>query len=318
MASIKKISKNILPLILGGFFVWYSLKNISIETIFEHFKNADYFWVCLGLFFGVLSHLSRAYRWKYLLDPLGYKPRFTNSTMAVLVAYLVNLALPRAGEISRATVMDNYEDIPFEKGFGTIVAERIADVIMLLIIIGITLLIQFEFIYNLLIQKEISFVKIGFVLLILIVGFYIFTYYIKKSKSGFLFKIKNFVNGLIEGLLSIFKMKHKWKFIFHTVFIWTMYVVMFWITTFSIDGLDVPLKAVFVGFIAGALSIAVTNGGIGTYPVAVATAFSLFGINSELANAFGWIMWSAQTFMIVAFGGLAFLFLPIYNKIKQK
>jgi hypothetical protein len=250
-----------------------------------------------------------------MLEPLGYKPRFGNSVLAVLVGYLVNLALPRAGEISRATVMANYEDIPFEKGFGTIVAERIADLIMMLSIVAITLFVQFDFIYHLL-TKNFNPIKIIIGLAILIAGFFIFSSFVKKAKSGFLLKIKTFVSGLIEGVTSIFKMKNKWAFIFHTVFIWVMYVCMFWATIPGIEGLHVPFGGILIGFIAGGFSIAATNGGIGLYPIAVAGALALFNIPTEPATAFGWIMWTAQTAMIIVFGGLAFLFLPIYNKNK--
>ncbi|TXD49879.1 YbhN family protein [Polaribacter sp. IC073] len=313
--DIKKILKVILPLALGGFLVWYSLSDISLETLGTYFKEANYGWIILGLFFGILSHLSRAYRWKFMLAPLGFKPKFINSVLAVLVGYLVNLALPRAGEISRASVMANYEDIPFEKGFGTIVAERIADLIMMLTIVAITLFVQFDFIYNLL-TKNFDPIKISVGLAILSVLFYIFTSFVKKAKSGFLLKIKTFVSGLIEGVTSIFKMKNKWAFIFHTVFIWAMYVAMFWATIPAINGLDVPFGGILIGFIAGGFSIAATNGGIGLYPLAVAGALALFDIPTEPATAFGWIMWTAQTAMIVVFGGLAFLLLPIYNKNK--
>ncbi|WP_348746253.1 lysylphosphatidylglycerol synthase transmembrane domain-containing protein [Tenacibaculum sp. 190524A02b] len=311
--DIKKVLKTILPLILGGFLVWFSLSKISIETLLQYFKNANYWWIALGLFFGILSHLSRAYRWKYLLEPMGYKPDFGNSTMAVLVAYLVNYAVPRAGEVSRAAVMTNYENIPFEKGFGTIVAERIADLLMMLLIICITLFVQFEFISQLLTQNF-SIEKIAILLLVLIVGFLLFSRYVKKAKSGIGLKIKTFISGLVEGATSIFKMKNKWAFIFHTVFIWSMYVAMFWATIPAIENLNVPFGAVLIGFIAGGFSIAATNGGIGLYPIAVAGAFALFNIPEEPANAFGWIMWTAQTAMIIVFGGLAFLLLPIYNK----
>ena len=311
--NIKKALKIILPLVLGGFLVWYSLSKVSIGTLLQYFKDANYWWIALGLFFGILSHLSRAYRWKFLLEPLGYKPDFGNSTMAVLVAYLVNYAVPRAGEVSRAAVMTNYENIPFEKGFGTIVAERIADVIMMLLIITITLFVQFDFIYELL-TKNFDPTKIGILLSILILGGFIFTRYVKKAKSGVGLKIKNFVSGLVEGVTSIFKMKHKWAFIFHTVFIWLMYVMMFWATIPAIEGLQVPFGGVLIGFIAGGFSIAATNGGVGLYPVAVAGALALFGVPEEPATAFGWIMWTAQTAMIIVFGGLAFLLLPIYNK----
>ncbi|MBS9773966.1 MAG: flippase-like domain-containing protein [Tenacibaculum sp.] len=313
---IKKIIKTILPLILGGFLVWYSISKISINTLLQYFINANYFWIILGIFFGLLSHISRAYRWKFLLQPMGYKPKLTNSIMAVFVAYLVNLTIPRAGEVSRAGVMTNYEDIPFEKGFGTIVAERIADLLMLLTIVIITLFVQFNFIYDLLVNK-INPTKIIVGLLILLLGFIFFSRLIKKSTSGFLFKIKTFVNGLLEGILSILKMENKWSFIFHTIFIWVMYVVMFWSTIFAIKDFNVPFGAVLVGFIAGGFSMATTNGGIGMYPIAVSGAFALFGVNEEQATAFGWIVWTSQTLIIIVFGGLSFLLLPICNKGKK-
>ena len=311
--DIKKVLKIVLPLALGSFLVWYSLSDISLETLGNYFKEANYSFIFLGLFFGILSHLSRAYRWKFMLEPLGFKPKFINSILAVLVGYLVNLAIPRAGEISRATVMTNYEKIPFEKAFGTIVAERIADLIMMLSIVAITLFVQFDFIYDLL-TKNFNPLKISIGFAVLIVGFYIFTSFVKKATSGFLLKIKTFISGLIEGVTSIFKMKNKWAFIFHTLFIWAMYVAMFWATIPAIEGLNVPFGGILIGFIAGGFSIAATNGGIGLYPIAVASALALFDIPAETATAFGWIMWTAQTAMIVIFGGLAFLLLPIYNK----
>ncbi len=302
-----------LPLVLGGFLVWYSLRIVSPSELVEYFANANYWWISLGLFFGILSHLSRAYRWKYLLEPLGYQPKFINSTLAVLVAYLMNIFLPRAGEVTRAAVMTNYEDIPFEKGFGTIVAERIADLLMMLVIIIITLFIQFDFIYELLSEKVNP--KNLFVYTTLAtIGFLFFFFYIRKGKSKLAKKIKSFIMGLKDGMTSIFKMKYKWSFIFHTVFIWLMYVAMFWATIPSVEHLTVPFGGVLIGFIAGGFSIAATNGGVGLYPVAVAGALSLFGIDEVTGNAFGWIMWTAQTAMIIIFGGLSFLLLPIYNK----
>lgn len=300
---------------MGIGLVWYSLSDIDTEEFIDYFVNANYAWVALGLFFGILSHLSRAYRWKFMLEPLGFQPKLANSVMAVLVAYLVNLTIPRAGEASRAAVMTNYEGIPFHKGFGTIVAERVADLVMLLVIIVITLFVQFDFILELVI-KNFDPLKIGLLLLGLIAGIIFFILFIKKSTKGIGLKIKVFVNGLVEGVMTIFKMKKKWPFIFHTVFIWLMYVLMFWATIPAINGLSVPLGGVLVGFIAGGFSIAATNGGIGLYPVAVTGAFLLFGIPKELGTEFGWVMWTAQTAMIIIFGGLSFLLLPLYNKGK--
>ncbi|GGG92741.1 membrane protein [Polaribacter pacificus] len=314
--STKKILKVSFPLLLGVFLVWYSLSKVSIDELVVYFKEANYLWVCFGLLFGILSHLSRAYRWKFMLEPLGYQPKFANSVMAVLVAYLVNYTIPRAGEVSRAAVMTNYEGIPFEKGFGTIVAERIADLIMMLLMVAITLFVQFDFIYDLLLKNfdPSKIILLGIVLILIVA---IFIRFIKKAKSGFALKIKTFVGGLVEGVMSIFKMKKKWPFIFHTLFIWLMYVLMFWATIPAIDGLEVPIGGVLIGFIAGGTAIAATNAGVGSYPVAVALAFALFNIDNDKAFAFGWIMWSAQTAMVILFGGLSFLFLPIYNKNKS-
>ncbi|PQJ21704.1 lysylphosphatidylglycerol synthase transmembrane domain-containing protein [Tenacibaculum sp. SG-28] len=313
--DVKKILKIAIPLGLGGFLVWYSFTIVPPKELLEYFKGANYSWVFLGLFFGLLSHLSRAYRWKYLLEPMGYKPDFLNSVMAVLVAYLVNIFIPRGGEVSRAAVMANYEKIPFEKGFGTIVAERIADLVMMLIVILITLFFQFDFIYNLVVENFDP-VKIFLAITALTIGIFLFKRYLKNATTGIGFKLKNFLLSLSEGVTSIFKMKNKWPFILHTIFIWVMYVAMFWATVPAIEGLTVPFGGVLVGFLAGGFAIAATNGGLGAYPAAVGAALTLFGIASKTAVAFGSVMWAAQTAMIIIFGGLAFLLLPVYNKNK--
>ena len=299
---------------LGVFLVWYSLSKVSISEILIYFKKANYFWLFLGVFLGLLSHLSRAYRWLFMLEPLGYKIKFGNSFMAVFAAYLINYTIPRAGEVARASIIANYEDVPFEKGFGTIVAERIADLIVMLSIILVTLFLQFDFIYAFLIERF-NPVKISIALAALCILAWVFVNLIKKSQSALAQKIKSFISGLLEGLLSIFKMKKKWAFIFHTLFIWAMYVLMFYATSFSIEDLQgISIGTILVGFISGSFSIAATNGGIGSYPLAIYAAFSIFGIAEQPSIAFGWIMWSSQTLMVIIFGGLSLLYLPIYNR----
>ena len=148
----KKITLIILPVALGVFLIWWSLSALSESDKLEiknALKNVNYFWVFISLFLGLLSHLSRAYRWKFLLAPLGYKIHFINGVFTVFIAYLINLVIPRAGEIARATAISKYESIPFEKAFGTIVVERIVDVIMLLLIIVIAFFYQFDLLKDL-------------------------------------------------------------------------------------------------------------------------------------------------------------------------
>ena len=237
--------------------------------------------------------------------------------MAVFIAYLANFGIPRSGEVLRAAVLTNYEEVPFQKAFGTIIAERMADMIILFSIIAVTLLIQFDFIFELLQtsfqpKKLLIFAAIGIVFSIL--GFI----YLKKSQSKLAVKVRHFARGLLEGILSIFKMEQKWLFIFHTLFIWIMYVLMFYITTLAVNDLNgVSIGALLIAFIAGSFTIAATNGGIFVYPLAIGAAFSIFDIPENPSIAFGWIMWASQTLMIIVLGSLSFLFLPIYNA-KQK
>ena len=304
---------------MGVFLIWYFLSKLSPQDkidIINSFKSANYWWVLFSLILGILSHLSRAYRWQFMLEPIGFKPKLPNLIMTVLIAYLLNLLVPRSGEVARATAISKYENIPFEKAFGTIVAERIADVIMLLFIIGLAFFMQADLLKKTLFKdsssNSLQSILILIALLILGVVFYRF---IKRSENAFFVKIRNFINGLIEGAASIFKMKKKWPFIFHTFFIWLMYVLMFYVVSFALpETTNLPFGAIIVGFVVGGLSMALTNGGLGTYPVFVASALILYNIEDNPARAFGWIMWTAQTLMILLFGGLSFLLLPIYNR----
>lgn len=312
----KKLVKIIIPLLLAAFFGWYTFTKISIEDIIPYFTNANYWWIVIGIFLGILSHLSRAYRWHFMLNPLGYSIKFPNSIMAVFIAYFANYGIPRSGEVLRAAVATNYEKIPFEKSFGTIVAERIADLAVMAMIIAITLFFQFDFIYNLLVEKF-NPTKIILGIIVLLVATTFFIVLVKRSKSRYTKKIKFYVNGLIEGVTSIFKMKQKWAFIFHTLFIWLMYILMFYVTSFSVIELNnIPFIAIIIAFISASFTIAATNGGIFFYPLAVYAAFSLFGIDKDSSIAFGWIIWTSQTVMIIVFGILSFVFLPVYNRAK--
>ena len=298
--------------------VWYSFSQISFSELAKYFKKANYFWIGLGVFFGILSHFSRAYRWKFMIHPMGYKLRFLNSFMAVMAAYLINYTIPRAGEISRASIITNYEGVPFERGFGTIVAERVADMLVMVLIILITLFIEFDFIYQFFAERFNPY-KIFIAVGVLLVLFLAFILFIKRSKTNFAAKIRKFIEGLVEGIMSIFKMEKKWAFIFHTFFIWAMYVLMFYVTSFSIEETtNIPFAAILIGFISASFSIAATNGGVGAYPVAVFAAFSIFGIAKEPSFAFGYIVWASQTLLIVVLGGLSLVYLPIYNRNSKK
>ncbi len=318
--TTKKVLKITLPLILGVFLIWYSTKNATSQErqeLLSNITSAHPGWVLLSMLFGLLSHLSRAYRWKFLLEPLGYTPRFLNSFMAVMVGYLANFGIPRSGEVLRAVTISSYEKIPFEKAFGTIISERIADFIMLLLVISLALILQTEYLLTYFEENNINpFFTIAALFGILAIGILILKQ-IKKSKKGILLKLKNFARGLLEGMRSILRMKQKGAFLFHTFFIWAMYISMFYILIFTLPATSsLSFGVIMVGFVVGSFAISATNGGIGVYPIAIGASLLLFGISKEAGEAFGWITWGTQTFLVIIIGGLSFLFLPILNRQK--
>lgn len=318
MKKIKSSLKVILPLAVGLFFVYLSYNTTSKEDrnlIYSFIQKADLRFVILSVFFGILSHLSRAYRWKYLLSPLGYEPRFINSALAVLIAYIANLGIPRSGELLRATTLSSYEKIPFEKTFGTIVAERLVDLLILIGFVLTSLLLQFDIIWSILSKKKISPLQILIGLAFVIIGYIALKNLFALSQNPLLMRIKNFFWGVAEGVMSLKNMPNKGLFIGHTLFIWLMYLAMFYVIKWTVpETASLGMNAMLPAFVVGGLAISATNGGIGIYPFSVALVLAAFNISNESGLAFGWIMWTSQTLMIIIFGSLSFFVLPLVNR----
>lgn len=315
-----KYLKIILPLALGVFLIWYSISSATPEErqkTFRYITQADPKWIIISLAMGIISHLSRAYRWRFLLEPMGYSVKLSNSFMAVMVGYLANLGIPRSGEILRGGTISTYENIPFKKAFGTIISERVIDSVMLLLIITITLLLQSELLLSYLEEKIASpFITLALLLSLLILGI-LFLRLIKKSSNSILIKIRLFGEGLLEGVKSVSKIKQKGAFIFHTIFIWVLYVGMFYIIKFTVPETDsLSIGPILVTFVAGSIAMSTTNGGIGVFPIAISAALLLFNIEKPAGEAFGWILWGSQTAINIIIGALSFLFLPILNREK--
>ena len=309
---IKNYFKILLPISVGVFCIYFSFRNINFSDFTQYFFEINYSWVAIGIILGALSHISRSYRWKYLINPLGYKLGFINSVLAVFSAYLINYTIPRAGDLARATMISKYEKIPLEKTLGTIVAERAVDVICIIIIISIGLIIEFQRISEKLISltqdTEISVILVYFGAFVILL--FILNKILKKSK--YYKSIANFFSGIIEGLTVIFKMKKRNSFIFHSIFIWLMYILMFWATSKAFVELhEVTFFQLMISFTLAALSIMFSNGGIGIYPLAVEESLGWYGIQSTTGLAFGWVSWLSQTMMVVIFGGLSLFVLPL-------
>lgn len=316
-ASIRKFLSLTIPLLIGLGIIYYQYTTLSpdeLEKIKISFNKADYFYIYLSLFIALFGFWSRAYRWKFALQHLGYHTKFHNDLLTVCVSYFVNLTIPRSGEISRAALLKKYENVPFDKGFGTIVAERIVDLMIFFLFVIVAFLLQFEKLYQFLIEK----LPVEKILYLLAGGIIIFILFIVVwiyAEWKIIQKLKNKLSGLIEGMTSILKMKDKWNYIFHSFFIWFSYLIMFYVAIFALpETSNISFDVVIMGFIFGSLAVGFTNGGLGAYPLAIAMIYSLYGIPNEVGVAFGWIAWVSQTILTIFLGLLSYLLLPILNK----
>ncbi len=317
MASKKilnTIIKILLPLV-GVFLVWYQLSKMSSlerDAMWEAIKTVNPIWIVLSILFGILSHFSRALRWKLLLEPLAYKPKLLSSFMAIMIGYFANTFVIRSGEVLRALSIKKTDNIPFEKAFGTIVAGRIADLLLLILIMSTAVVLQSTVLIEYfkqhanpigLIVVLIGGISVGLLSLRLL----------KKSSNPFILKIRNFGLGLLDGIRSILHMKNNAAFIFHSFFIWIMYIAMFWIMTFAVEGTSqAPFGVILAAFVVGGFSMSATNGGTGLYPIAMAAIFSFFGY--EEGATFGWLLWGTQTIFNIIVGGMCALILLFYKK----
>lgn len=330
---MKKLIGNILkigiPLAFGIYIIWYQYDKLDpeqVDTIVQSFKDANYLFVLLSIFFGTLSHLSRAYRWRYTLEPLGIKIKFSNSFFSVMIAYVANIVFPRLGEVSRCAVIAKYEGQPFEKLFGTVVAERVADMLILLSVIAIVLVLQIDILQDTLGEmlakggdpKQLMLKLVGFGIVALIIGAGGFLF-IRKSNHPIAAKVKNLVIGLIDGVMSILKMEKKWAFIGHTAFIWIMYLAMFYVVFFALpESSNVPIAGVLASFVVGGLSIVLVQGGIGVYPLFVSIVLQLYGLTETAGITLGWIIWTGQTLMILGWGAVSLIAMPLMNSAPKK
>lgn len=319
--KLLKYLKIFLPLALGVFFIFYSYYGFSIEErkeLFQNISQVNPIWIIIALIGGISAHLSRAYRWKLLIEPMGYKIRFSTAFMAIMAGYLANLGIPRSGEVLRGATAATYDNVPFEKAFGTIIAERAIDVIIAFLLVFLAILLHSKEFFLFIEEYNINpwFSLIGMLVLLLLgfLGFYL----IQKSSWVLFVKIREFIAGVLQGVKSILHLKNPIVFISHTVFIWGMYVLMFYILKFAFPEMhELSFSTMLTAFIVGSFSISITNGGIGIYPVAVGATFALFEISKETGEAFGWVDWGLQTILSVVIGGFSLLLLPILNKSKK-
>ncbi len=328
MKQITTVLKFLIPLALGFYLLWHfytAMDEPTKEVFFRGIREANYFWISLSLILGWFSHLARAYRWKYLLEPLGLRPSFWHRYHALMVGYLINLAIPRAGEATRAALLYRTDKIPFSKSFGTIIGERVFDLVMLGLILLLAFSLNFEDILSIrdLIRPQEDGNSGGinwlfWILLLIGFGFFIFLVSYFKVKK-FRTKINIFIREIMSGVFSIFKTKDPFGFIFFTLLIWFLYILYFGICFYAFDATKTfSFGGILIGFIAGTFGVMFTNGGIGAYPYLVGLVVAFYiGDQMEsqematgIGKALGMIIWSTQTIGMIILGFISFILLP--------
>lgn len=309
----------VLPIALGIYLIVYTYERFTpgqIDEIKGYFRNADYSYIILAGFIAVLGNASRAYRWKYPLEQMGYKTSFTNNFMAVNIGYLLNLTVPKSGEISRALVLKKYNGVPFDKGFGSIVAERIVDMAILAGFMLLAFFVEFDIVKAFILDKVplnklLIYGGIAFGICMVLLWVYLY------SSSKYIVGLKQKVSGLKEGLFSLRRMKKKWPYLAHTVFIWGSYLLTFYVTLFVFRQTStLSFGAAIAAFVVGSIAIAFTNSGFGSYPFLISKILLFYAVSETVGNAFGWIVWTSQMLIVLLLGLLSFLLLPVLNRKK--
>lgn len=320
----------ILTLGLGVFLIAWSLNGLNPEDVTKikyALSKARFELLIPILIMGFISHWSRAVRWRYLMEPLGIKPKISNTFFAVMIGYLANMAFPRLGEVMKCTLLARYEKVPADKLIGTIIAERLFDVICLLLIFLITFLVQIDFAYDLLHKlqstpkntqpQEHSLMPwiLGALMGITAV---LFMFRHRIAALPVWQRIRQTIKNMMSGLLSFRTMQHKGGFLLHTAIIWTMYLSMIVLGFQSIRetaGLAWDAGLSVLSF--GSVGMIVTPGGLGAYTGLVEKIISLYGIEKAICVAISWVIWLVPTGIIILGGASSFLLLPFFNRKKN-
>lgn len=321
------ILKILLPLGVGIYlilFFYNALSEEDKEQVFIAFKKADYTWILLSVFLSFLTFVIRAFRWRYLLRPMGYEVSFAKCYHAVMFGYLLNMVIPRAGEPGRAGVLYKKANVPFQKGFGTIIAERAIDMLLLAAIGLITLYFQWRNLdliqsrVNLYTQsenasEETSYFWIVWIILGVLAALGIFLLYKKRELR---IKIIEILKGLWEGIISIRNSKSLLPFIFFSLLIWGLYILMFWVCFYSMEETaQTPAGGIMAAFIAGTIGIIFVQGGIGVFPALVGIVVTTYLFTNfeqpihPIGFALGWVIWLSQTVSIVSLGLISLIWL---------
>lgn len=315
---------------LGAGLMWWQYSRFTPEqreAFYNGLQNADYFWFAVAVIIGMFAHLMRAIRWKQLLTPLNQRAKLGNRFYAVMIGYLANYAFPRLGEVTRCGVLKTSDDVPFAESFGTVVVERIVDLLCLALIFVIVLLVEFAELQTLWLKYlwEPASAKLSgladrpMMIVLLIAGLAVLVLaflFLRKKVGG---KARAFFVGLKDGILSIRKVKNPVLFVIQSLLIWFGYYLALYVCFFCFpETSSLSMNTALILILFGTFGVAFTPGGIGAYQIIITAIMIDLAPGAEPAAAsFAWLTWGTQVTTVIIFTGVAFAVRPLLNKLQS-
>jgi glycosyltransferase 2 family protein len=318
-------------LLLGVFLVYYSVKDFSkeeVDQVFVSFKSASPFYLFLVFFVSVLSHIIRAVRWKIMLSDEKEKVTVLDLFWALMAGYLANLAFPRLGEVTRCGILKKYNDLDFSFAIGTVLFERIFDVICLFIALLLCLWIEFDVVYSFfnanvfaplfLKLNSLNWLVLSSISVLLILSVFLALRFVKKSDNKLIEKVKELFSKFSQGFAFFKNVKLLWLFLLFTFGIWFFYYFGIIIGYSALPqmnnlGWGSGLSLLF----AGAVAMIIVQGGIGAYPLALMQVLVLYNIDKSTGLAFGWLIWTLQTLAVLVLGAMGFAYFELKKFRKE-
>ncbi len=322
--------KYILLLFAGLGLLYLTFKDQNLNEIFVKLTAADPFWLVVSIVLAFAAYVSRAVRWVMLMEPLGYKPRLSMTLYALFIGYFANLAIPRIGEITRCGILANSEKVPFHSIIGTVIVERVIDLIMLMISMMLVAILEYDMLSRFLSEKVLGpmagkftiFTSPVFWLGMVIAGVvfvWLIVKYGKKSEheSKVVTRLRGLFQGVASGFKTVLRMKNTGWFIFHTILIWVIYFLMTWVCFFCLDATShLDMKAGMFVLVVGGLGMsAPVQGGIGAYHYIVSQGLQLFGVSDTDGIVYATLVHTTQTLLVVVLGLFA-LFMIFMDRKK--